>query len=312
MMNDNRDFLPPSPEPEAMPDSGADPVPTAVPEPVPDAPPLTSGADALFMPPPPADADAAPDADAAADTDDAAFSYDQFSSAATALFPTADGLDLDAALASLSVTTPASDQPEAPPYVPPRYEPRLPRPAIVRLQRGSPLSIVPAVALIAFGVWLTVQTTTGAALDSRLIAAIAAGGLALLLLIAWLATGRWGRGLLLAALLIAAIGGVTAAGVLPVAAAQPALDLTRAYPLYLVGIGLAALLTGLLGRPLERRWVAFGALIALAGGLGTLLTSGLIAPVALTTAAPLWPIVAVILAAVWLAPLLARRRGRAR
>lgn len=294
-MNDERDLTPTEQDPETGADAGAA-----------DDLPLTSGVDAFAPSVEGEDAveavmeDAPPEYDA----DDETFSYDQFSQGLESLVPTDPALDIEAALAAINVST-GSRAPEAPTFVPVHYAPTLPMPPVQRLKRGSLPSIVPAIILIALGIWLTVQTTTDVPIDSRIVLAAGIGGLVVTLLAAWIAWGRWSRGLLLPALLISAIGGVVAAGLIP-----GGLDLTRGYPLLATAVGAAVLLTALLGRPSNRRMLAAGLALALAGGLGLLITNGFIAGDWIASAAPLWPIPVVLLIAIWLAPLVFRRRSR--
>jgi hypothetical protein len=150
-----------------------------------------------------------------------------------------------------------------------------------------------------------VQTTTDTPIDLRIVVIAGVGGLLVTLLAAWLAWGRWSRGLLFIALLIAGIGGVLAAGLVP-----GGLDLTRAYPLLITAGGLAAALSALLGRPFDRRVLIAGVITALAGGAGLLITYGFFPGDWSAEAARLWPIPVVLIAAIWLAPLLLRRRSR--
>jgi hypothetical protein len=268
--------------------------------------PLASGSMAFAVGAEAETDDAPTAADDAVDDADAvdAFSYDQFAQGLQALVPTDPALDVEAALAAINVSTLTAA--EAPPASAPiLYAPALPMPPVQRLKRGSLPSVVPAVSLIALGIWLMVQTTTDTPIDLRLVVIAGVGGLLVTLLAAWLAWGRWSRGLLFIALLIAGIGGVLAAGLVP-----GGLDLTRAYPLLITAGGLAAALSALLGRPFDRRVLTAGVITALAGGLGLLITNGFLPGDWSVEAARLWPIPVVLIAAIWLAPLLLRRRSR--
>lgn len=294
-MNDERDLTPSQYDPDAD-DAAAEDLP------------LTSGVNA-FAPDSNADPGYADDATAAEvppeyDADDDSFSYDQFSLGLESLVPTDPALDIEAALAAINVST-GTRAPEAPAFVPVHYTPTLPMPPVQRLKRGSLPSIVPAIILIALGIWLTVQTTTDSPIDSRIVLAAGIGGLVVTLLAAWIAWGRWSRGLLLPALLMGGIGGVVAAGLIP-----GGLDLTRGYPLLATAVGAAVLLSALLGRPFDRRMLVAGLILTLAGGLGLLITNGVIVGDLIASAAPLWPVPVVLLVAIWLAPLVFRRRSR--
>lgn len=268
--------------------------------------PLTSGSTAFASRVAAETGDAATAADHAVDDADPvdAFSYDQFSQGLQALVSTDPALDVEAALGAINVATLTAA--EAPPVsAPSLYTPALPMPPVQRLKRGSLPSVVPAVILIALGIWLMVQTTTDSPIDLRIVAIASIGGLLVTLLAAWLAWGRWSRGLLFTALLITGIGGVLTAGFVP-----GGLDLTRAYPLLIAAGGLAATLTALLGRPFDRRILTAGLITALAGAAGLLITNDFIPGDWIAAAARLWPIPVVLIAVIWLAPLLFRRRSR--
>ncbi|MCS7071380.1 MAG: hypothetical protein NZM00_07740, partial [Anaerolinea sp.] len=231
-------------------------------------------------------------------------SYDQFSQGLQSLAPADLAIDVEAALAA--VNAPAVTVAEAQPsFMPALYTPALPMPPVQRLKRGSLPSVVPAVILIALGVWLTVQTTTDTPIDLRIVLIAGIGGLVITLLTAWLAWGRWSRGLLFIALFIIGSSGVLAAGAIP-----GGLDLTRGYPLLLAAAGLAVVLAALLGRPSDRRILAAGVIVTLASGVGLLITEDVIPGDLIAAAARLWPIPVVLIAAIWLAPLLLRRRSR--
>lgn len=241
-----------------------------------------------------------------ADEESDAFSYDRFSSDVDALFPQSSSeADIDAALATLGMLPPlaAAEQDASPPYIPPRYDPALPTPRPLKVRRGSALAVLPALALIAVGIGLTIQTTTASPLNPLLLAAGGLAALVIVLLGGWLAGGRWSRGLLVIGLGVLAVSGVLAAGLLP-----GGIDLTLAYPLLIAGLGSAVTVAGVIGRPLDRRWIAVGLLVMLAGGIGLAVTGGVLPTDLLASIAPLWPILVVIVAAIWLSPLVFRRR----
>jgi hypothetical protein len=221
--------------------------------------------------------------------------------------------DIDAALAAVATLSEImtdreaeaqaradAKQPTAPTFVP-----EMPLPPLTTLKRGQLGSIVPALLLIGLGAWLTLTTTGGNPPDPMLVTVIVIAGLVVTLLAQWLGTRRWSRGVLFFALLVLLVAGVVAFAVQPTG-----IDLLRGYPLLLVAPGLAMVLTGVLARPLNVRLLAPGVLLVVAGVVGLLVTLGILPANLLTTAAPLAPIVGVIVLVLWLLPLAFRRRRR--
>lgn len=168
-------------------------------------------------------------------------------------------------------------------------------PDLLTLARGNIASVVPGLALIGIGAWLTFAFTTDTAPALPVMAAIIGGALGLTLLVAWLAGGRWNRGLLL----LLAWGGFSAGSVfLPVPIGW---GITGA-------LGVAVLLTGLLGRPFSPRLMGAGGVIGLIAALGIVYGLGYIPPVVLTALAlPLvWIPITVVAGLILLLPLMAR------
>jgi len=193
----------------------------------------------------------------------------------------------------------------------PAYQPALALPPINKLRRGSLGSLVPALILIGVGAWLTITTTSGAVIDSTVLAAIAIGGAVLSLLAYWISSGRWTRGALFTSAALALIGGL-----LFVTAAPPALNvnlgfnLVQAYPLIIAAFGIAMLIGGVLGRPASRATFAPGIVLLAAGIVGFLVTFGVIPQAVLDSVAPLWFVPVVALVLLWLLPLVFRLRIR--
>lgn len=134
-----------------------------------------------------------------------------------------------------------------------------PRPAAIKLQPGSPASVIPALLLIAAGAYLTFALTLSDTPPAPGLVILMMSGVAGLTLLGhWLASGRWARGSLFAGLLLPGIGA--------------ALYLSASLPVWFVMtgvLGLAILLTGLLAKPASGRLVAFG--LATLIGTGVLL-----------------------------------------
>jgi hypothetical protein len=190
----------------------------------------------------------------------------------------------------------------APPApVKPQARPRLfPTPPASTLPRGSMASVVPALLLIGAGAWLTFAYSTNTPPEPVLIFAVALGGMALTLVARWVSAGRWARGTLfiVAALLLSAL-------VLGFVAISGAMQF---YPLLLTAVGTAFWLTAQLARPRDLRLMFPGSLLVVSGIIGTVVTSGVLGTDLLNIAASFWYVPLIILAILWLIPLL--RRGR--
>jgi hypothetical protein len=188
-------------------------------------------------------------------------------------------------------------------YKPPTYKPNLAVPPLIALKRGHPGSLAPGLILIGIGAWLTVMTTTNTPVEPLLLAAVGVGALAITLLAQWLGNGRWGRGLLFAALALILTSALFALSLQP-----GGLDLTRGWPLLIAVIGAATVLSAVLARPVDRRLIAPGVLLLIAGLLGTIITNEVFDPELLAAAASLWPAVILIVIVLWLLPLIFRQR----
>lgn len=185
----------------------------------------------------------------------------------------------------------------------------IPSPSPILLKRGQPASLIPALLLIAAGAYWTFINTTGSSTSGGQIdtLVILDGGIALLvvvLLLAWINFGRWTRGAIFLAALIALL-----AGSIALMLRMPGLDLPTAYPLLLAAPGLAFILTAFLGRPASARLLIPGVLLIAAAAVGIFFNAGLLA----FDLAPILPIAApilgVVIVALWLLGLIARRRA---
>jgi hypothetical protein len=218
------------------------------------------------------------------------------------------GIDVDAALGALSFELASGGYDERqtasrlPAFTPPDYKPRLKMPAPIRLHRGHPGSVVPALVLIGVGAWLTLANANGTPADPALVGLVLVGGLMLSFLVEWLFNGRWARGLLLVAL-VAAFGAGGAALI-----AQSGVDnALRAYPLLLSALGVAIVLSALLARPAERVLLGPGMAFITAGIVGFLVLDGVIPASVLSAAAAYWFVPAVIVLLLLLLPVVFRR-----
>lgn len=178
---------------------------------------------------------------------------------------------------------------------------KLPAPAPLSLHRFSIASLLPGLALVTVGIWLTFAYATGSAPEPQLVSGVLGGLVVLALVSVWLATGRWSRGtfffgfgaLLVAGTIFAVLSQFDAA-LLPAAS--------------LVATGMAVLLTGLLARP-AGRVVLPGLLLIVAGAVVAVSALGLIPTWVLGTAAAGWIGVLVVFALLLMLPLLSRRRN---
>jgi hypothetical protein len=174
-----------------------------------------------------------------------------------------------------------------------------PMPSLSMMQRGRLDSVVPALALIGIGAWLTFALTTGTSAPSLgLLALVIGAGLGLTLLVHWLNSGRWALGTLFFGLCSLLVGGifafVFAQGTLP-----------TDWPLLLMGPGLAFLITGVIAR--EGKLLPPGLLLVISSLAALAVTNRLLPEGVLSTLAGLWPLALVIVAVVLLLPRFARR-----
>jgi hypothetical protein len=218
-----------------------------------------------------------------------------------------DGLDLEAALAAVSTLDDMVAEQEAAEQariareealVEARAEaearlqnPELffPVPTLLTLQRGQLQSLVPALALILLGAWLTFSlTTTNRLPDTPILLGAVGLAIALTLLSRWLSSGRWARGALFAGITLLLLVGVAAVLVL-----QPTgFDLQRGWPLLLAAPGLGMILAGLLARPLERGLFYAGLVLVMMAVAGLVPQLGVLSGSLLAIISSAWPVVA--------------------
>jgi predicted small integral membrane protein len=222
-----------------------------------------------------------------------------------------DDVDIDAALAAVAMLSdgaaereaqqqelqPLADgtTTEAPTFL-------LPTPPAVTLKRGSLASLVPALLLIASGALLTVMTTSGAVISPVLVAFGALAAVALLMLAYWLTARRWAVGTFFIAVLLLLSSAVV------YAVLQPGGLGFGGLPLLITATGAALFLTTILTRPLMRRALVpalaliIGGIAAFAAGSGAFDTRWL-SPLLQNS----W-VLLLVLVALWLLPVLFRRR----
>ncbi|MEO8610451.1 MAG: hypothetical protein ABI690_21320 [Chloroflexota bacterium] len=236
--------------------------------------------------------------------------------------PVTDGMDIEAALAAVSTLSDmlaeqeAAEQAriaqiEAEAQAAAERQARMehpeqffPVPPMPTLHRGQMASVIPALLLIVIGGWLTFSFTTKSSPDASLITAITLGGIGLVLLVRWLGSGRWARGSL--------FGGLSflfSAGLLCFLLSSQSPGLLQGWPLLLVGIGIAAALTGFLAFPRNRRLLLSGLGLIVAGIAGSIITMNVLSSDFVNTAASFWPVALIAVIIVWLLPVIFRQRS---
>lgn len=194
----------------------------------------------------------------------------------------ADDLDIESALASVAnlsaVITDTTEMVQvgqapksAPKINPPTfYESDFPHPPLLTLGRGQMPSVIPALALMAIGAGLTFLLISGAeSVNMDMVGALAVGGICLLFLLIWLASGRWARGALFLALITATTAGIIT--ILP----QTPLG-ASGIPLLLCGWGASVIVSGWLSPQKASQGLFVGVLLIVIGMTGFLFTSGLL------------------------------------
>ncbi len=208
---------------------------------------------------------------------------------------------IEAAAAAAAADDELETEPETEIEARPLASLREPPPLVLR--RGQPGSVIPALLLMGIGAWLTLALTSGAtALTSPLLVSGVLGAVLVVILLAqWLASGRWTRGILFVALfallLFAALYEDLTAG------------LGLAVPLTLAAFGGALILTGLIGRPPDRRLLISGVLLAVGSLIAAIIARGLLPSTLLVGIAPYGWVVAAVLIVIWLLPVVFGRRS---
>ena len=175
-------------------------------------------------------------------------------------------------------------------------------PKTLTLNRGRLISILPGVAFIGIGAWLTFAYTTQSAPPAATVGAVVVGLFALMLFTAWIASNRWNRGALFIAL-----WGILTAGLVVVAFNW--IGYGGIFPALMGGLGIALLLSGLLARPFSAAVILPGLIFLVAGAVALVVALGLIPAVVMNIAASAWIGVAGVVGIVLLLPVLARLRG---
>ncbi len=191
-------------------------------------------------------------------------------------------LDIESALASVAnlsaVITDTTEMVQvgqtpksAPKINPPAfYESDFPHPPLLTLGRGQMPSVIPALALMAIGAGLTFLLISGAeSVNMDMVGLLAVGGICLLFLLIWLASGRWARGALFLALITATTAGIIA--ILP----QTPLG-ASGIPLLLCGWGASVIVSGWLSPKNTAQGFFVGVLLIVIGATGFVFTSGLL------------------------------------
>jgi hypothetical protein len=168
-------------------------------------------------------------------------------------------------------------------------------PQPLMLRRGSAAAVLPGMALVGVGVWLTYANATESAPPTSVVTLALVGIIILALFSTWLSTGRWNRGALFLALWVTFTAG--------------ALATSRAIvPGALLALGGALLLTAILARPVSMKFALPGGIVLVAGGVAAALTLNVIPPIVVNTLSAGWVVVAVLAAILLLLPAVNRIR----
>lgn len=176
----------------------------------------------------------------------------------------------------------------------------LPEP--LTLERGSLPTLIPALALVGLGAWLTFVNTTGSAPSGNVIGAALVGLFALGLLLTWLSTRRWNRGALFLSLtgFFGALGSIYLLEQFGLWALPSAIVLA---------LGGAFTLSGLFARPFRMSVILPGLMLLVAGAVTLVHGLGLIPSAVNDILRTGWVVVAAIVALVVFLPLIQRIRG---
>ncbi len=207
----------------------------------------------------------------------------------------------DDRFAESSATEQESAYPADTPAGAEQAEPRTPLLQPVRSYRLT--SLVAGILFIALSIILVWPVFSGGyILLPGIIVAIVIAGIALSLLAYWLNTGRQARGALFLALLAlfwAALTGIFTA--------ESSVSIGQDWPLYLLGLGGAILVTFLGDRQHDRRLILPGLIVTVAGLTALLVTGGTLSPDVIASFRQASPWILVILAALGLLSLAIRR-----
>lgn len=229
-----------------------------------------------------------------------------------------DELDIDAALAAVSqLSLLAEDEPDDD-IVDAAYQPiddqpedsdtdlesnfELPR--SLTMSRGQLASVIPALALIVIGGWLTFTLTTSNVVPSAgLLLAVVLIAIGVVFLSQWLSSARWSRGNFFIGISTLLIGGIQ------LYLTQVAPDtLNSGWSLWIVAVGIALFGAGYLTVPRLPRLSIMGLVVIVAGGIGYLLTSGTIEAPVINFLSNLWFVGVAIIVFMLVAPLIRRRQ----
>jgi len=224
---------------------------------------------------------------------------------------------LDAALAALSgmdgldslalEDSPPADwaEPLPPAPLPPTLPTALPQAdGLLNLERGQAASFVPSFLLMLGGGALTLWLSSGSPAPTwGMVLGMLSLGLGLSLLAQWWSGGRWSEGNLFMGLLLALLGGLSL-----FLEGSPTFDLANGYPLFIIGLGLAFLLSVALSAAPRQGLAVFGLSLALAGLLALAYSLGNFSTQALELATQAAPVVLLLALAFLVLPLFVRRR----
>lgn len=159
-------------------------------------------------------------------------------------------------------------------------------PPVQHLYRGQLASIVPAFLLIALGIVLTLQfTAVDMGLTLNLLLPIIIMVLGGLLWLQWFSGGRWARGNFFVGGVLLGIGAV---GLYLVQPDSPAI--ATVWPLFVGVVGVAMMLTQLVGGAFDGRAFIIGLLLLVGGGFGFASLIGLLPTDLVLLLQTAWPL----------------------
>lgn len=173
------------------------------------------------------------------------------------------------------------------------------------LRRGQPGSVLPALALIGVGAWLTFSLAApGSPLsEPSNIGKVLLGVGVFTLFAQWFSSGRWPRGLFFVGLIALVLG------LLLVVPLQVAQFENIAVAGSMLALGLGYIFNGLIGRPTNRRFLLPGVIFIAVAALAFVINTGILPLGFMAGFSPYWPVVLAVVLLIMLLPTLRKRRG---
>jgi hypothetical protein len=149
---------------------------------------------------------------------------------------------------------------------------------------------------------ITLTTSADAALNRPLVMALAVSGLGLALITYWFSSARWTIGSFFIGMAMLLMGGTAAYLILP-----NGLDIAQGYPLLLIALGTAFVLTDLVTPSNQRLWLV-GLIFAIAGFAGMVITAQLLDSQIIATLRRFWYVALGVVVLLLIVPIFRRSR----